>query len=54
MSVSPSLFTPFKRSNGVYYISYYLNGRGRWKSSHAGTRPEALDQTRQWNPLQIS
>jgi len=42
MSVSPSRFTLFKRSNGVYYIGHYLNGRRRWKSTHASTRPEAL------------
>lgn len=35
-------FSLHKRSNGVYYILYYQNGRQRWKSTGATTKPEAL------------
>ncbi len=42
MSVLPQRFSLLKRSNGVYYILYYSNGRQRWKSTGATTKPEAL------------
>ncbi len=35
-------FSLHKRSNGVYYVLYYQNGRQRWKSTKATTKPEAL------------
>lgn len=35
-------FSLHKRSNGVWYVLYYNNGRQRWKSTGATTKPEAL------------
>jgi len=40
--MSAHRFSLFKHSNGVYHILYYHNGRRRWKSTKATTKPEAL------------
>jgi hypothetical protein len=42
MSAVSLRLTLFKRSNGVYYICYYANGRRHWKSTCARKRSEAL------------
>lgn len=42
MSVLPQRFSLLKRSNGFYYVLWYQNGRQRWKSTKATTKPEAL------------
>ncbi len=42
MSVLSSRFSLYKRTNGIYYIGYYSEGRRRWKSTFATTKPEAL------------
>jgi len=42
MSVSSPRFSLYKRSNRIYYIGYYQNGRRRWKSTGGTTRSEAL------------
>jgi len=39
---APRKFSFHKRSNGVYYVLYYQNGRQRWKSTGATSRSEAL------------
>lgn len=35
-------FTLYKRTSGVYHVSYHVNGRRRWKSTGCTTKPEAL------------
>jgi integrase len=42
MSANPSHFSLRKRSWGVYHITYLVQGRRRWKSTGATTKPEAL------------
>ena len=42
MSVNSPRFSLYKRSNKIYYISYYANGRRRWKSTGASTKSDAL------------
>jgi hypothetical protein len=32
----------YKRSNGYYYISYYMDSKRIWQSTGCTTRPEAL------------
>lgn len=51
MSVLPQSFSLFKRSNGVYYITYYENGRQRWKSTGATTKPDALKALTEFKEL---
>lgn len=41
MSGLPKVYL-YKRSNGVYYIGYFGDGRKRWKSTGATERPHAL------------
>jgi integrase len=50
MSVLPRRFTLIKRSN-IYYILYYQNGRQRWKSTGATTKPEALQAVTRFREL---
>lgn len=42
MPSSPLKFSLFKRNNGKYYVLYVENGRKRWKSTRAGSKPAAL------------
>jgi len=42
MSVNPHRFSLYKRSNLIYYVGYYQEGRRKWKSTGATTKPEAL------------
>jgi integrase len=51
MHILPRSFTLTKRSNGVYYILYYQNGRQRWKSTGATTKPEALQALSRFREL---
>jgi integrase len=50
MSVLPRRFTLTKRCN-IYYILYYQNGRQRWKSTGATTKPEALQALARFREL---
>jgi len=53
MAAIPSRLSLFKRS-GIYYVTYYTNGKRRWKSTGVGTRPEALKKLtefRGWCPV---
>jgi integrase len=50
MSVLPRRLTLTKRSN-IYYILYYQNGRQRWKSTGATTKPEALQAVARFREL---
>jgi hypothetical protein len=50
MSVLPRRLTLIKRSN-IYYILYYQNGRQRWKSTGATTKPEALQAVARFREL---
>ncbi|MGB2867084.1 MAG: phage integrase SAM-like domain-containing protein, partial [Bacteroidota bacterium] len=42
MSVNPQHLSLYKRSNGVYYIGYYQEGRRKWKTTGYTAKPEAL------------
>lgn len=50
MPVLPRRFTLTKRSN-IYYILYYQNGRQRWRSTGATTKPEALQALARFREL---
>jgi hypothetical protein len=41
MAANSDRLSLFKRS-GIYYITYYSNGKRRWKSTGVSTKPEAL------------
>ena len=38
MFVTPHRFSLYKRSDQIYYVGYYLNGRRRWKSTGVSTK----------------
>jgi integrase len=40
--VIPTRFSLFKRTNGIYYISYFLDSERRWKSTRTKLKSEAL------------
>jgi len=42
MSVPSNRFFLFKRSNQIFYISYYVAGRRKWKSTGATVKTDAL------------
>ena len=50
-STSYTHFSLYKRSNGIYYIGYYSEGRRRWKSTGVTTKQEALKQLTQFKEL---
>ena len=51
MSVPATRVSLYKRSNGVYYIGYYHDGRRRWKSTGATTRSDALKALTEFKTL---
>lgn len=51
MSVISSRFSLFKRSNQVYYIGYYQDGRRRWKSTGATVKADALKALTEFKEL---
>jgi integrase len=51
MSVNSNRFSLFKRSNQVYYVGYYQNGRRKWKSTRATVKAEALKALTQFKEL---
>ena len=51
MPVSAHRLSLYRRSNRVYYIGYYLDGRRRWKSTGVTTRPEALKALTEFSGL---
>jgi integrase len=40
--VIPTRFSLFKRTKGIYYISYFLDSERRWKSTRTKSKSEAL------------
>lgn len=42
MSTTSNRLSLFKRSNQIYSIGYYQDGRRQWKSTGVSTKPEAL------------
>jgi len=51
MSVNSNRFSLCKRSNQIYYVSYYLNGRRKWKSTGASVKGEAFKALTQFKEL---
>ncbi len=50
MSAVPDRLSLFKRSS-IYYVTYYTNGKRRWKSTGVTTKPEALKKLTEFRTL---
>jgi integrase len=50
MAAIPDRLSLFKRF-GIYYVTYYTNGKRRWKSTGVSTKPEALKKLTEFREL---
>jgi len=51
MSTTSNRFSLFKRSNQIYYIGHYQDGRRRWKSTGATVKADALKALTEFKEL---
>lgn len=50
MAAVPSRLSLFKRF-GIYYVTYYTNGKRRWKSTGVSIKPEAFKKLTEFREL---